>query len=168
MASNHDNPTAPAGNEGVGTPPGPSVDTQPIGWRLPVFLLIVLVVLAGLGRFFPSSVPLASPGDAPGEPLPGAQVTVLIEGPNTQPRALLAPWRPGITVLDALSGSGVLFEVSGRGANAFVLAIDGVANGRDTQSGWQFWVNGQLATVGAGARPLEAGDRVLWRHAAYE
>ncbi len=82
------------------------------------------------------------------------------------------PWRPGMTVLDALAGAakrtrGIKFVQRGRGANAMITEIDGLENDAGGKN-WLFSINGKTAEVGAGAFQLEAGDTVLWEFKAYD
>ncbi len=56
----------------------------------------------------------------------------------------------------------IIFEVDARWAGNFVYidAINGVY--RDEIDGWQYWVNGEYATVAANLYALQDGDVVLW------
>ena len=84
-------------------------------------------------------------------------------------------WRPGMTVLDALDAAkahrrGVSFTSRGSGRSAMITAIGGAKNqggGADSKN-WIYYVNDKQAEVGAGARPLEAGDAVLWKYQVYD
>jgi hypothetical protein len=55
-----------------------------------------------------------------------------------------------------------LFEVdaSWAGDRVYINAIDGVSG--DATHGWQYWVNGNYATVAANQYALNDGDFVLW------
>ncbi len=58
------------------------------------------------------------------------------------------------------------FEVETRYGGNFVQEIDGVAGGRDggKRVDWFYYVNGIEASVGAGERKVQPGDRIWWDH----
>jgi len=49
-----------------------------------------------------------------------------------------------------------------QGMGVFVKSIDGVENGTDNKY-WQYWVNGELATVAADKKEVKVGDRIEWK-----
>ncbi len=51
-------------------------------------------------------------------------------------------------------------DVSWAGNFVYINAIDGVY--RDEVHGWQYWVNGEYATVASNLYTLQDGDVVLW------
>ena len=74
--------------------------------------------------------------------------------------------RQGDTVLDLLETlerqNGITIEKRNfPGLGVFIEAIHGVHN--TSNSYWQFWVNGEYSTVGAGQYELKDGDKVLWK-----
>lgn len=76
---------------------------------------------------------------------------------------------PGMTAADALLAAkahprGIKLELSGKGATAFVVAIDELKNEGmgGAKKNWQFYVNNQFATAGAGATAVKPGDTVKW------
>ncbi len=71
--------------------------------------------------------------------------------------------REGATALDLLRELDPSATVSGSGASAFVTSINGRAADQAKQEYWALYVNGEFATVGAGALKTHAGDRIEWR-----
>ena len=70
--------------------------------------------------------------------------------------------RSGDSVLTLLEKSGVALEKRNfPGVGVFIEAINGVHNTGNYY--WQFWVNGEYATVGASQYALRNGDEVLWK-----
>lgn len=63
---------------------------------------------------------------------------------------------------DVYNLTSTLLEVDAvwTGNRVFVNAIDGVS--QDENHGWQFWVNGDYATIAANLFVLQDGDSVLW------
>ncbi len=53
-------------------------------------------------------------------------------------------------------------EVAWYGNLAFVTAIDGVANDGDRDLWWQYWVNGDYASVAANKYSLNDSDTIEW------
>lgn len=78
------------------------------------------------------------------------------------------PWKADLTVLGALEAAarhprGIKFTHRGSRAEAFVTAIDDVANeGRGKN--WTYLVNDKRATTSAGVCKLAAGDTIVWRY----
>ncbi|MCO7272136.1 DUF4430 domain-containing protein [Cellulosimicrobium cellulans] len=70
--------------------------------------------------------------------------------------------RAGTTALDLLLEADPSAQVTGEGGNAFVTAIDGVAADPDSEF-WALYVNGEMATVGAGSLETEDGDEITWK-----
>lgn len=70
--------------------------------------------------------------------------------------------RDGSTVLDLLLEADPSAEVTGEGENAFVTGIDGIAADPDREF-WALYVNGDMATVGAGSFETKDGDEVTWK-----
>jgi hypothetical protein len=66
------------------------------------------------------------------------------------------------SVFTMLEQSGVALEQRNfPGVGIFIEAINGVHNTGNYY--WQFWVNGEYATVGASQYELRHGDEVLWK-----
>ncbi|MFC8921620.1 DUF4430 domain-containing protein [Cellulosimicrobium sp. NPDC057127] len=72
----------------------------------------------------------------------------------------------GRTALDLLLEADPSAQVSGEGENAFVTAIDGVAADPDGEF-WALYVNGEMASVGAGSLETEDGDEITWKLEAF-
>jgi hypothetical protein len=70
--------------------------------------------------------------------------------------------RDGSTALDLLLEADPSAEVTGEGENAFVTAIDGVAADPDGEF-WALYLNGEMATVGAGSLETKDGDEITWK-----
>lgn len=134
-------------------------------WRL---ALAVAGVLLGL-IVFRLSPRGSSDRPAPQQPLPGQQgtVTLLIRRPEVEPTQVKVPWSAGITVAEA-TRRGLTTEWQGEGEMAMLTSLSGLANQGADGLNWQFEVNGEYATRGAGAVRLRPGDRVLWKLAPYE
>lgn len=70
--------------------------------------------------------------------------------------------RAGTTALDLLLEADPSAQVTGEGENAFVTAIDGVVADPDSEF-WALYVNGEMATVGAGSLETEDGAEITWK-----
>lgn len=106
----------------------------------------------------------------PAEPV-GA-VTLAIDPGEGQANERTLDLLPGMTALEALESAPEDWrgpvDRTNSGINAFVEAIGGVENEGPGGRNWQYYVNGERAAVGAGARRLADGDRVLWKFAPQE
>jgi hypothetical protein len=76
---------------------------------------------------------------------------------------------PGMTAADALLAAkahprGIKLELSGKGATAFVIAIDELKNEGmgGAKKNWQFFINDRFGDRGAGAVELKPDDVVKW------
>lgn len=65
-----------------------------------------------------------------------------------------------VLVLLKQHASSVVVKSSSYGA--FVDSIDGVKGGQGGKY-WMYYVNGKLATVGAGAYKTKTGDHIVWK-----
>lgn len=68
----------------------------------------------------------------------------------------------GLTGTTVYNLTTMLFEVDAQwaGDRVFINAIDGVY--QDVSHGWQYWVNGNYASVASNLYNLHDGDSVLW------
>jgi len=68
----------------------------------------------------------------------------------------------GLTGTNVYNLTVMLFEVDTQwvGDRVFINAIDGVS--QDESHGWQYWVNGNYASVASNLYNLHDGDSVLW------
>jgi len=68
----------------------------------------------------------------------------------------------GLTGTNVYNLTVMLFEVDTQwvGDRVFINAIDGVS--QDESHGWQYWVNGNYASVASNLYNLNDGDSVLW------
>jgi len=55
----------------------------------------------------------------------------------------------------------------GDGVNAYVIGINGIEAKSADKEYWAFYVNGKLATVGAGSYKLKSGDKIEWKIEKY-
>lgn len=94
------------------------------------------------------------------------RVTLIIDyqgfAPNEEYQPLLPPGNQ--TVVDAMVQANLTLETTGSGALVFVEAINGIRNNQDGNRWWQFWVDGELAPIGAGSYILSEGAVVEWRY----
>jgi hypothetical protein len=65
----------------------------------------------------------------------------------------------GSTVLDVTSEV-LTVELQWYGPLAYIRAIEGIAS--EGQNGWQYWVNGEFASIAVNLFSLENGDTVEW------
>lgn len=75
----------------------------------------------------------------------------------------------GMTVVQALKSAaragGILVKIKGRGAFSYIEGIGDLSEfDKGAKSGWLFSVNNVVASRGAGAVALSAGDDVKWRY----
>ena len=72
----------------------------------------------------------------------------------------------GLTAMNVYNLTIAIFDVDARwaGNRVYIDAIDGVY--RDEIHGWQYWVNGNYASVAANLYILHDGDSVLWNRTA--
>jgi hypothetical protein len=68
----------------------------------------------------------------------------------------------GSMALDLLLEADPSAQVTGEGENAFVTAIDGITADPDSEF-WALYVNGEMATVGAGTLETKDGDEITWK-----
>ena len=91
---------------------------------------------------------------------------------GAQKRYTAIPYRPPLTVLDALNWAaqhphGIEIDVRGEGETALVTRIDDLKNQGSSQRNWIFRVNGKLANRGCGVFQVRPGDAILWRFEKY-
>ncbi len=68
----------------------------------------------------------------------------------------------GTTALDLLKSNNKV-KTQGEGKNAFVVEINGVKAEIAKKQFWAFYINGKMASVGAGSYQLRQGDKILWQ-----
>ena len=133
-----------------------------------VSVLILACLLGGCLRD-------ATSGDGLGDPqLSGATGTchLLIQFGDDRPEKQFELSCPeGGTVMDLLQSAAadrrIELDATGRGATAFVRAIDGVANQGGSRHNWVYYRNDQLGDRGAGVCPVQQGDRIRWTFGTY-
>jgi hypothetical protein len=118
--------------------------------RKTIAFCCLLAVFVSLG-------PMA--GDA--GPGPAREVTVTIyfgsQAKGTIEKAVAVA--PGATVMDAVRKAA---RVETNAEGTFLVSIEGVANSRERNEFWIYFVNGEAAQVSAASKKLEPPDRVLW------
>lgn len=155
--------------EEAADPEHPDADAPAPKWRAVLVLAVVLIAVAVSQTILRRSPP---PADGK-QPSVGA-ATIRFEGLDGPAWAgpIAVDLAPGATVLSATravradAASPLAVEVQGSGANAFVLAIGGKPNEGAGGRNWLYSLNEEPGAVGAGAQPLEPGDRVLWKFTA--
>lgn len=135
-------------------------------------VLAVGLIVAGAGR------PLRAADEPPAATAPplDSVVRVVIDYRDGVEKVFVAiPYRPDMTVLDALTDAGrhprgVKIEVTGKGEVAFVRKIDDLANqgGGKSARNWMFSVDGKPGTRGCGVTKLKQSDVVLWKFATFD
>ena len=102
------------------------------------------------------------------DPVPTSiQVTLIIDyqgfASNEEYRLLLPPGNQ--TVFDAMVQANLTMKKTGSGVLVFVEAINGIHSNQERNNRWwQFWVDGELAPIGAGSYILSEGAVVEWRY----
>ncbi len=147
-------------------------DRQP-PWRLAPLLLIALA--AAVLAYWQLRAAPTSPPHAAVAADPAATVELVIESDHQRRKAFGAiPWRPGMTVADALrhvQQQGRLnVESIDLGGLAMVEAIDRLKNqgsGAEANN-WFYSVNGQPGQVSYTQHELEPGDRILWTFTKFD
>ena len=79
-----------------------------------------------------------------------------------------------ITIFDNLNGSSVLnvtssvldVDVQWHGSLAYIRGIEGLVG--QGAEGWQYWVNGEFASIAVNLHLLEDGDSLLWKYTSPE
>jgi hypothetical protein len=97
---------------------------------------------------------------------------VIDYGDGVQKHYTRLPWRPKMTVLDALQlahrhARGIRLEFRGKAATALVTQIDDLTNQGGRGRNWIYRVNNKPGNRSCGIHPLEAGDTVLWKFETY-
>lgn len=72
----------------------------------------------------------------------------------------------GKTALD-LTKEKANIKTKGEGVNAYVTEINGIIAQDSKKEYWAFYVNGKMATVGAGSYKLKQGDKIEWKIEKY-
>jgi hypothetical protein len=104
--------------------------------------------------------------------VPAGQVQLQIDfNGRAENKQFHLDWKNDLTVfacLESLRRDGKLTITSrGSGAQAFVIAIDGLENSGAGGDNWIYYVNDQLGDASAGVRVLQPDDRVVWRFGPY-
>ena len=55
----------------------------------------------------------------------------------------------------------------GEKENAYIIGINGIGAQNSKKEFWAFYINGKLATVGAGSYKLKEGDKIEWKIEKY-
>lgn len=65
----------------------------------------------------------------------------------------------GSTVFDLMTACNISFEEDG----GFVTSINGVSQDTAANKYWMYYINGELAQVGAGTYIVQEGDEITWK-----
>lgn len=94
-------------------------------------------------------------------PVAVEQHTVIIEGISYE--ADVPENSTALTLLQTVAErEGIKIDITGKGAQSFVNAIGDKVGGTDNKY-WLYYVNGDWATVGAGAYFLKKEDTIEWK-----
>lgn len=152
--------------------PANSPRQEPMSGRQVVLLLAVVLGAIVVSQTLLRRPPPPAGGVGPEDAAEAGVVMLVIDRGDGPPNQGAVAWREGLTVLDALETAPMRWpgEVArrGEGDQAFIDAIGGLANEGADGRNWQYWVNDERGEVGAGARVLAEGDRVLWAFAPAE
>jgi hypothetical protein len=122
--------------------------------RYRVILVLVLITVMGLSKVSPvqanSTTIIAAEG-----------ITLTIDFGNGTIREYSN--LNGSTVLDVTS-SVLDVDVQWFGTLAYVRGIEGLVG--EGKNGWQYWVNGQFASVAVNQYVLHNNDTILWKYSA--
>jgi hypothetical protein len=85
------------------------------------------------------------------------RASLIIENDSTITRE--ARLDAGSTVFDLMTACSIPFEEEG----GFVISINGIP--QDTKAGlyWMYYINGELAPIGAAEYVVQDGDEITWR-----
>ncbi len=130
-------------------------------WVLPAVIICGLLGGCGGGSESPDSASTsavdaaAQLGGAEPTPIPSSDESFAYEG------------RDGATALDLLLEIDPDVTVKGSGEQAFVVGINGRVADEGKREFWALYVNGELATVGAGSLQTTSKDRIEWKLDTY-
>ena len=134
----------------------------------------VLCALLSAGAAAQEAKPAAEKHGNKAAPSKGMVTTVIDYGDGSL-RMYKAPWQAEMTVwsaLDAAQTSPHPVKVTTTGSNdtVFVTQIDDLKNegAGAGKRNWQYWLNGKLGSVGAGAQKMAKGDKAEWRFSQFE
>lgn len=164
------------------TPEAPSSNAtqhreRPAGWLIAVGLAVVLLLILVVNQWRGEQSSEVGSGAAETDKLLQSDhalgVTLAAEGGAMDLRPIIVVHRPRMTVLEAMqlasrADSSWAFAYDGRDELVFITRLAGQTNQGEAGLNWQYDVNGQRAELGAAQQPVEPGDRVLWKFAAYE
>ncbi|WP_435736188.1 DUF4430 domain-containing protein [Cellulosimicrobium sp. PMB13] len=125
-------------------------------------LLLAAGLLAGCssaadtGDAAETTTPTASESSASEEPSAPA------DGSSAEAPEFSYEGEEGSMALDLLLAADPTAEVTGEGENAYVTAIDGITADPESEF-WALYVNGEMATVGAGMLETKDGDEITWK-----
>ena len=139
-------------------------------------ILIGLGLLAGglcLNGCRPEAASVPSTAELGASSQPANDVAVTIDfGGRAENKSLTAQVPTDATVLDALLDLQrrqlLQVEYRGRGAQAFLISIDGVANGGGRDDNWVFRINGKLGNASCGVVTLPDGATLNWTRGRYQ
>lgn len=132
--------------------------------KKPYIILVIVAALAAFGWFQIAHSPSESLAPSNGTPQNVGEIITAPSAPSSD--SISYAGVEGRTALELLQENAEV-EVSGSGENAFVTAIDGRVADSEQRKYWSFWVNGEMAQVGAGSYVTKDGDMIEWRIETY-
>ncbi len=84
------------------------------------------------------------------------KATLIIENSGIECETVLSA---GSTVFDLMTACKVPFEEEG----GLVTSINGVSQDPSASKYWMYYINGELAPVGAGDYIVQNGDEIVWK-----
>jgi hypothetical protein len=89
-------------------------------------------------------------------------VLMIVKAPGQEDRIISQVFTSDQTVLDLLLSSNLSVEFEEYSFGNLVTSIDGVTNGTDNKY-WVYYINSELAKVGASSYTLEPSDIITWQ-----
>jgi hypothetical protein len=137
-----------------------------LGWRLPLFLgIVLLAILLGQNRYLREAIlkRQATPLQAEAINERAEKVLLSINFGDGRLESTAVEWRDGMTVADVLQQEPrISLVTNGSGESAFLTALDGVANQGAGGRNWTYTVNGKFADRSFAVYELQPNDHVLW------
>ncbi|MCX6785392.1 MAG: DUF4430 domain-containing protein [Candidatus Komeilibacteria bacterium] len=141
---------------------------------LKFIVIAAIFFLAGffLGQSYQPTADLNSTANQPAQPTAKTVVYILQYASGQADEFQDVELKPGQTVLDVLKEITVKNKIAlatkdYQDLGTLVQTIGDKTNGQDNKY-WQYFVNGELAKVGAGGYQLTGGERVEWKFIEFQ
>lgn len=134
-------------------------------WRF-VTLVLILLVVGGLFIYLPSTVSNTSTTQVQR----GGTISITIPNVYLNQEIAIKPNETALALLERIDKEVPKLQLATKeyaGMGTLVEAMGGLRNGTDDKY-WSYYVNGQMAQVGAGAYLLKDTDKVEWKFAKFE